>query len=66
MCEERLPMGKEFNCHRGHFDLPSEILEVRIFDDYLEFECEDGVYKACFHENDDDEEETYSILRKIK
>lgn len=38
------PMGKTFNSHFGYVELPSEILQVGIFDQHLEFECEDGVY----------------------
>ncbi len=41
---KRLSMGKKFNSHFGYVELPSEILEVGIFDNHMEFDCEDGVY----------------------
>jgi len=41
------PMGKVFNSHFGYVELPSEILEVGIFDSHLEFNCVDGVYHVC-------------------
>lgn len=46
MTDEKLPIGTKFKCHFGNFDLPSPILQVGIFDDYLEFECEDGYYRV--------------------
>lgn len=50
MEEKRFPMGKRFNSHFGYMELPSEILEVGIFDDFIEFDCVDGVYRAYKHE----------------
>lgn len=41
---EKLPMGKSIKCHLGRFELPSEILEVKIFDDHIECECESDFY----------------------
>ena len=49
--EERLSMGRSFNSHFGYVDLPSDILEVGIFDDHLEFYCSDGIYKATKDED---------------
>jgi hypothetical protein len=42
--DSRLPMGKNFNSHFGYIELPSEILEVGLFDTHIEFDCVDGVY----------------------
>ena len=44
MKESRLPMGKTFNSHFGYIELPSDILEIGIFDNHIEFDCVDGVY----------------------
>ncbi len=44
--EKRLPMGKEFKCHHGFFNLPSEIYEICLGEDYITFYCDDGVYEA--------------------
>ncbi len=46
MDDKRLPMGKVFNSHFGYIELPSEILEVGIFDQFIEFDCSDGVYRV--------------------
>ena len=51
LTENRLPMGKEFNCHHGFFELPSEILEIQISDDEIIFICEDGDYRYWKKEN---------------
>lgn len=44
MNEVRLPMGKEFNSYLGRIKLPSDILEIGIFEDFTSFDCVDGVY----------------------
>lgn len=51
--DERLPMGTKFNSCFGFVDLPSQILEAAIFDDHIQFDCEDGIYKQylCSHED---------------
>lgn len=42
--EKTYTMGKVFNSHFGYIELPSEILQVGIFDNHLEFDCVDSVY----------------------
>lgn len=42
--EIKLPMGKKFKCHLGMFELTSEILEIGIFEEFIQVECEDGWY----------------------
>lgn len=49
MDENELPkrtfsMGRSFNSHFGSVELPSDILQIGIFDNHLEFDCEEGVY----------------------
>lgn len=44
--EKAFPMGKEFNCHHGAFVLPSTIYGIGIYEDHLNFHCEDGIYVA--------------------
>lgn len=44
-------MGKTFNSHFGYFDLPSEILQVGIYEDFIEFDCVDGVYRCNIKDN---------------
>ena len=39
-------MGNRFSSHFGYVDLPSEILEVGIFDEFIEFDCMDGIYRV--------------------
>jgi len=50
MKDKPLPMGKVIKCHHGTFNLPSEIYELEIDDDYIRFMCSDGIYEAN-HEN---------------
>ncbi len=40
------PMGKSFNSHFGFIELPSEILQVGIYEEFIEFDCVDGVYRC--------------------
>lgn len=61
MDEKKLPMGKFFNCSLGYCELPSEILEVAVYSDHIEFECEDGWYRASKSSN-----ENSLMVRKIK
>lgn len=42
--EKKLPMGKTFNCHLGCVEMPSQILEIAIGDDYIICTCLDGTY----------------------
>lgn len=35
-------MGKKFKCYLGEIELTSEILEVGIFEEFIQVECEDG------------------------
>ena len=51
MDDKKYPMGLELNTHFGHACLPSQILEVKIFEEYIEFECEDGIYRG-FRDSD--------------
>jgi len=46
LSEKILTMGKRFNSSFGCFELPSEIIEVGIFDDLIEFKCMDGIYRV--------------------
>jgi len=41
----KLPMGKTINTHFGFIELPSSILQVSIFEDFMHIECEDGIYE---------------------
>ena len=44
MDDVKLPMGKKIKCHLGSFELPSEILEIGIFEEFIQCECIDGLY----------------------
>ena len=44
MEDKKLPMGTKFKCHLGEFELPSQILEIGIFEEFIQCECEDGWY----------------------
>jgi len=44
-------MGTKINCHLGMFELPSQILEVGIFDDFIQCKCEDGMYRINKNRN---------------
>ncbi len=44
-------MCKTFNCNIGYFELPSEILGVGIYGNFIEFDCQDGMYKGGKDEN---------------
>lgn len=46
MSDKRLPMGKSFNCQFGSVELPTEIMEIGMYEDFVEFECVDGIYRA--------------------
>ncbi len=43
---DKFPMGKSFSCSLGTFELPTQILGVRLFSGSVEFDCEDGIYQA--------------------
>ncbi len=59
--DSRLPMGIKWNSHLGYVELPSQILEVEIGNDYLVFDCEDGIYQAY-----KSEEPSPMRVRKVK
>lgn len=46
MIQRRYSMGRNISCHHGKFTLPSDVIEVEIDDDYVNFYCEDGIYQA--------------------
>ena len=61
-------MGREINCHHGHFDLPSDIFGVELGEDHITFDCEDGIYTATRETRVDSEgfETDVFMLRKVK
>lgn len=42
--KNQFTMGKSFNSHFGFVELPSDIIQVGLYDSQLEFDCVDGVY----------------------
>lgn len=49
--EVKLPMGNSIKCHLGCFELPSEILEIGIFAEFIQCECVDGIYHVNKYPN---------------
>lgn len=51
MDEVKLPMGTKFKCHLGEYELPSQILEIGIFEEFIQCECVDGWYQVNKNSN---------------
>ena len=45
-------MGTKFNCHFGYIELPSQILSIEMFEEFIICECEDGEYIVTKHDSD--------------